>query len=278
MKRRNFLKAMASLGAAVVMSPSVSGAPGPDGSRPRPDGSRPNIIYILADDLGYGHLGCYGQKEIVTPHLDRMAAEGMRFTDHYAGSALCAPSRCVLITGLHTGVLITGLHTGHCFIRNNKPLPVEGNVPIPAGSQTIPKLLKKAGYATACIGKWGRVQLPAAGPQLLSRAPVAQQREGHSQGQCGRSTKGVFARPADGRSPVLRSPKSQGAVLPLPALHDSAREVPGPRPRRLRRQTLDRNAEGHRRDDLAHGQRHRHVAGTAERPGHREEHAGDVRQ
>jgi len=139
MKRRNFLKAMASLGAAVVMSPSVSGAPGPDGSRP-------NIIYILADDLGYGHLGCYGQKEILTPHLDRMAAEGMRFTDHYAGSALCAPSRCVLITGLHTG---------HCFIRNNKPLPVEGNVPIPAGSQTIPKLLKKAGYATACIGKWG---------------------------------------------------------------------------------------------------------------------------
>jgi arylsulfatase A-like enzyme len=108
--------------------------------------TRPNIIYILADDLGYGHLGCYGQQRIATPNLDRMAAEGLRFTDHYAGSALCAPSRCVLITGLHTG---------HCFIRNNKRLPVEGNVPIPAESQTIPKRLKQAGYATACIGKWG---------------------------------------------------------------------------------------------------------------------------
>jgi len=110
------------------------------------DAGKPNIVYIMADDLGYGHLGCYGQKEIQTPNIDRMAAEGMRFTDHYAGSALCAPSRCVLMTGLHTG---------HCFIRSNHRLPVEGNVPIPADSQTIPKLLTKAGYATACIGKWG---------------------------------------------------------------------------------------------------------------------------
>ncbi len=107
---------------------------------------RPNIVYILADDLGYGHLGCYGQREIATPEIDRMARQGMKFTDHYAGSALCAPSRCVLITGLHTG---------HCYIRNNKRLPVEGNVPIPADSQTIPKLLKKGGYKTAAIGKWG---------------------------------------------------------------------------------------------------------------------------
>jgi len=110
------------------------------------DAERPNIIYIMADDLGYGHLGCYGQKDIKTPNIDRMAVEGMRFTDYYAGSPLCAPSRCVLVTGLHTG---------HCFIRNNKPLPVEGNVPIPADSQTIGKLMKKGGYATACIGKWG---------------------------------------------------------------------------------------------------------------------------
>jgi arylsulfatase A-like enzyme len=111
-----------------------------------PEPNRPNIVYILADDLGYGHLGCYGQKEIETPEIDRTARQGMKFTDHYAGSALCAPSRCVLMTGLHTG---------HCFIRNNKRLPVEGNVPIPADSQTIPKLLKKAGYKTAAIGKWG---------------------------------------------------------------------------------------------------------------------------
>ncbi len=64
---------------------------------------RPNIIYILADDLGYGDLGCYGQKTLTTPNLDRMASEGMRFTQHYAGSTVCAPSRCVLLTGLHTG-------------------------------------------------------------------------------------------------------------------------------------------------------------------------------
>jgi len=105
-----------------------------------------NIIYIMADDLGYGHLGCYGQKEIKTPNIDRMAEEGMRFTNHYAGSALCAPSRCVLMTGLHTG---------HCFIRNNKRLPVEGNVPIPADSQTIGKTLQRGGYTTGAIGKWG---------------------------------------------------------------------------------------------------------------------------
>jgi arylsulfatase A-like enzyme len=108
--------------------------------------AKPNIIYVMADDLGYGHLGCYGQKEIKTPNIDRMAFEGMKLTDHYAGSALCAPSRCVLMTGLHTG---------HCYVRGNRPLPVEGNVPIPADSQTIPKLMKKGGYATAAMGKWG---------------------------------------------------------------------------------------------------------------------------
>src|SRR5512147_3151568 len=71
---------------------------------------KPNIIFILADDLGYGDLGCYGQKQIQTPHLDRLAAEGMRFTDHYAGTTVCAPSRCSLMTGLHTG---------HTYVRGN---------------------------------------------------------------------------------------------------------------------------------------------------------------
>ena len=75
----------------------------------------PNIIFILADDLGYGDLGSYGQRRIQTPNLDRMAAEGLRFTDHYAGSTVCAPSRCVLMTGLHTG---------HCRIRGNALLPL----------------------------------------------------------------------------------------------------------------------------------------------------------
>jgi len=138
MHRRNFLK-LAGAGAAAF---ALHGGLAAGGERK----SHPNIIYILADDLGYGHLGCYGQKEIQTPNIDRMAREGMSFTDHYAGSALCAPSRCVLMTALHTG---------HCFIRDNKALPVEGNVPIPADSQTIGKLLKRAGYVTAAIGKWG---------------------------------------------------------------------------------------------------------------------------
>ncbi|MBN2315611.1 MAG: arylsulfatase [Sedimentisphaerales bacterium] len=138
MLRRRFLK-VAGLGVlGLSLGKSVSWSDQPK--------SKPNIIYILADDLGYGHLGCFGQKEIKTPNIDRMAEEGMRFTDHYAGSALCAPSRCVLMTGLHTG---------HCFIRNNKPLPVEGNVPIPAESQTLGKVLQRSGYITGAIGKWG---------------------------------------------------------------------------------------------------------------------------
>ena len=138
MQRRSFLGFAGLSTAAFVLRPA--------GTLARRTGRRPNIVYILADDLGYGHLGCYGGQEIKTPVIDGMAREGMRFTDHYAGSSVCAPSRCVLITGLHTG---------HCFIRNNKALPVEGNVPIPADSQTIPKLLRKAGYKSAAIGKWG---------------------------------------------------------------------------------------------------------------------------
>jgi len=101
---------------------------------------RPNIIYILADDLGYGDLGCYGQPRIRTPNLDRMAAEGMRFTQHYAGSTVCAPSRCTLMTGRHTG---------HCTVRGNVDVLMRREEVTPA------KLLKQAGYATACIGKWG---------------------------------------------------------------------------------------------------------------------------
>jgi len=139
--RRDFLSALG-LGAAAL----ALGTTRLDAAENPVSRKKPNIIYILADDLGYGHLGCYGQKEIRTPHIDRMAAEGIRFTDHYSGSTVCAPARCVLMTGLHTG---------HCFVRNNKALPVEGNVPITADSQTIAKVLKAAGYTTACVGKWG---------------------------------------------------------------------------------------------------------------------------
>jgi len=107
---------------------------------------RPNIIFILADDLGYGDLGCYGQNKIKTPNIDKMAAEGMRFTDHYAGSTVCAPSRCSLMTGLHTG---------HCYIRGNKEVKPMGQWPLPPETVTVAKLMKKAGYTTALIGKWG---------------------------------------------------------------------------------------------------------------------------
>ncbi len=108
--------------------------------------SQPNIIYILADDLGYGDLGSYGQDKIQTPRLDRMAEEGMRFTRHYAGAPVCAPSRCVLMTGLHTS---------HAPIRGNGEVKPEGQRPIPTDFVTVGNLLQDAGYHTACIGKWG---------------------------------------------------------------------------------------------------------------------------
>ncbi len=105
-----------------------------------PVSSKPNIIYILADDLGYGDLGCYGQKQIRTPNLDRMASEGIHFTQHYAGSTVCAPSRCTLMTGLHTG---------RAAIRGNS------RDPLGAGDVTVAEVLQKAGYRTGLIGKWG---------------------------------------------------------------------------------------------------------------------------
>ncbi|MDR1172224.1 MAG: arylsulfatase [Bacteroidales bacterium] len=111
---------------------------------------QPNIIYILADDLGYGDLGCYGQAIIQTPHIDRLAAEGMLFTRHYAGCTVSAPSR---------SSLFTGLHTGHAPIRANRAavhIPrKEGQHPQPGDTYTIAKMLKGGGYATGCFGKWG---------------------------------------------------------------------------------------------------------------------------
>lgn len=107
---------------------------------------RPNIVFILADDLGYGDLGCYGQTKIETPNVDRLAREGMRFTRHYAGNAVCAPSRCVLMTGRHPG---------HAWIRDNREVQPEGQSPLPAGTVTLARLLREHGYATGAFGKWG---------------------------------------------------------------------------------------------------------------------------
>lgn len=117
-----------------------------------PESSKLNVVFILADDLGWGELGCYGQQKIPTPNIDRLAKEGMRFTQHYSGAPVCAPSRCVLMTGKHLG---------HAEIRGNMQAKVkfpefsEGQIPLSASAVTLPQLFQKAGYATGAMGKWG---------------------------------------------------------------------------------------------------------------------------
>ncbi len=145
MQRRQFLKQTftAGFGCAVLSSLAVSCS----------QKMKPNIIFIMADDLGYGDLGCYGQKIIQTPVIDQMAKEGLRFTQCYAGSTVCAPSR---------SVLMTGKHTGHTTVRGNfgkhgvKGLGGKmGRVPLKKDDVTIAEILKKAGYVTGMTGKWG---------------------------------------------------------------------------------------------------------------------------
>ncbi len=130
MQRRNFLKC-AGIGAAALILRGMTKAA---------SATKPNIIYILVDDMGYGDPSCFGQTKLKTPNLDSMAASGLLFTNHYAGSTVCAPSRCVLMTGLHTG---------HCTVRSN------GNVKLRKDDVTVAQVMKKAGYRTGCIGKWG---------------------------------------------------------------------------------------------------------------------------
>ena len=108
--------------------------------------TRPNIVFILADDLGIGDIQPYGQKLIQTPNLNRLQEQGLRFTQAYAGTAVSAPSRCSLMTGLHTG---------HAFVRGNKGVDPEGQVAMPEGTFTMATMLKEQGYATGCFGKWG---------------------------------------------------------------------------------------------------------------------------
>ena len=125
----------------------LPGCGGEDGSATDSSESpRPNIILIVADDLGYGDLGAYGQDRIRTPHLDRMATEGMRFTQFYAGSTVCAPSR---------SVLMTGQHTGRTPIRGNEEVHPIGQQPLPDSSVTVVEVLRDAGYTTGAFGKWG---------------------------------------------------------------------------------------------------------------------------
>lgn len=106
----------------------------------------PNIIYIIADDLGYGDLSCYGQQKFATPNIDRLAAGGMKFTQHYSGATVCAPSR---------SALMTGLHTGHTYVRGNKEVKPEGQWPLPDSALTMAEILRDQGYVTGAFGKWG---------------------------------------------------------------------------------------------------------------------------
>ncbi len=112
-----------------------------------------NILLIVADDLGYGDLGSYGQQEIQTPHLDHLASQGVRFTDFYAGSTVCAPSRAALMTGLHTG---------HTPIRGNS-VPGLGRLPLPDSTVTMAEILREVGYRTGMVGKWGLGELGTEG-------------------------------------------------------------------------------------------------------------------
>ncbi len=124
--------------AVIMLAPSVRIAQAED---PKDPDRPPNIVFIMADDLGYGHLGSYGQELIETPHLDRLASEGVRFTQVYAGAPVCAPSR---------SVLMTGLHMGHTPVRGNS-----GGIPLRPEDVTVAEVLQEAGYATGIFGKWG---------------------------------------------------------------------------------------------------------------------------
>jgi arylsulfatase A len=153
MDRRTFLKTagLQALALSSVAAPACSKRP------PR----NPNIVFILADDLGYGELGCYGQQKIRTPHIDGLAREGMRFTDGYSGAPVCAPARCNLLTGKHAG---------HAFVRDNYEIGAwesfEGQLPLPAGMPTLAALLKQQGYATGAFGKWGLGGIGSTGDPL----------------------------------------------------------------------------------------------------------------
>ncbi len=127
----------------VIIFAGISGMHACSGKKEHP--APPNVILFFVDDLGYGDIGCYGQQLIQTPRLDRMAGEGMLFTQFYTASPVCAPSRCSLLTGKHAG---------HSHIRHNMNVPPLGQQPIPDSEVTIAELLQKSGYATAAMGKW----------------------------------------------------------------------------------------------------------------------------
>jgi arylsulfatase len=142
MSERAFSPLLLALALAALLA-GCRAAPARDAAPPR---RAPNIVLVFADDLGSGELGCYGQRKIATPNIDRLAREGARFTQFYSAAPVCAPSR---------SALLTGQHLGHTPIRDNAEVQPEGQAPLPAGTRTLAHDLKAAGYTTACIGKWG---------------------------------------------------------------------------------------------------------------------------
>jgi arylsulfatase A-like enzyme len=136
---------------AAVVTAMVAAAAGAAGA------DRPNIVFILADDLGWAELGCYGQEKIRTPRLDALAAQGMRLTRHYAGNAVCAPSRCVLMTGKHPG---------HAAVRDNRSVRPEGQHPLPPTERTVAEALAAEGYVCGVFGKWGLGNMESTGNPL----------------------------------------------------------------------------------------------------------------
>src|SRR6266478_26775 len=138
--RRSRLAMSRTVLVCIGLSTSFGSSRAQQTNQPPPAPRKPSIILIVADDLGYGDLGCYGQTKIRTPHLDKLAAEGIRFTSFYAGSTVCAPSRCALMTGLHTG---------HALVRGN------AKIALGPDDLTVAELLRTAGDHTGLVGKWG---------------------------------------------------------------------------------------------------------------------------
>ena len=162
MRRAKHPQMVALLLGLMLLLGSTEPTPGQNNQQQKapPDPPRPNLLWIVADDLGYGELGSYGQKVIATPQLDRMAAEGMRFTRFYSGATVCAPSR---------SVLMTGLHHGHTPVRGNAGKDNPQAQALPVGTLTVAQALKNAGYRTALIGKWGLGDIGTAESGLPNR-------------------------------------------------------------------------------------------------------------
>ena len=160
MNRRAFLKGMTAGAAGVALSSAFAGGLAEE----HKESNMPNIIFILADDLGYHDLGCYGQERIQTRNIDRMAAEGIRFTQCYTGSTICAPSRSVLMTGQHTGHTRVRGNTGKVGgVLVTDDGPTQRRIPLEPEDFTVAEMLKQAGYATGITGKWGLAEPGTAG-------------------------------------------------------------------------------------------------------------------